>query len=159
MDKTARTKLIAQYRDGYRQVNEALAGAAPAELAVKPGPGKWSALDVVHHLADSEMTAAIRLRRLIAEDAPHIQGYDQDQYAEALYYDRPLDASLQAFRFARETTAQILERLTDSQWQRKGTHSETGPYGVEKWLEIYAKHAAEHAAQIRRALEAARAKR
>jgi len=158
MDQATRDQLIAKYKDGYRQVSTALNGASAKELAVKPAPGKWSAVDVVHHLADSEMTAAIRLRRLLAEENPRIEAYDQDRFAGALYYDRPLDASLQAFRYARESTAEILSRLTDAQWQRKGTHSETGAYGVEKWLETYAKHAANHADQIRRALESARKK-
>lgn len=157
MDKTERDALVAQYRDGFRQVKEALDGATPEETFVKPGPGKWSAAEVVHHLADSEMTAAVRVRLLVAEDEPVIQAYDQDRFAAALHYDRPIEASLQAFRFARESTAALLERLTEAEWARKGTHSETGPYGVERWLEIYARHAAGHADQIRRALAAARA--
>ena len=58
------------------------------------------------------MASAIRLRRLIAEDRPVIQGYDQDEYARRLYYQRPIQASLDVFRAARETTAQLLERMT-----------------------------------------------
>jgi len=46
---------------------------------------------------------------------------------------------------------EILERLTADQWNRTGTHSETGAYSVDRWLEIYAAHAHDHAAQIRRA--------
>jgi hypothetical protein len=97
------------------------------------------------------MTSAIRLRRLIAEEDPLIQGYDQDEFARRLFYDRPIASSLEAFRFARESSADILERLSDAQWQRRGTHSESGPYSVEMWLEIYAQHAHDHADQIRRA--------
>ena len=84
------------------------------------------------------MTSAIRLRRLIAEDAPVIVGYDQEEYARRLYYDRPIEASLDAFRAARACTVELLERLTPEQWLRAGTHSETGAYSVERWLEIYA---------------------
>jgi hypothetical protein len=102
------------------------------------------------------MASAIRLRRLIAEDRPVIQGYDQDEYARRLYYQRPIQASLDAFRAARETTAQLLERMTEAEWAREGTHSESGRYTVERWLEIYANHAHNHADQIRRARAAAR---
>lgn len=146
-----RQALIDRYRDGYRVVSEALDGITDAELDARPGPDKWTAREIVHHLADSEMTSAIRLRRLIAEDQPVIVGYDQEEYARKLYYDRPIAASLEAFRAARLTTAEILQRLTDDEWARVGTHSESGPYGVEKWLEIYAQHAHGHADQIRRA--------
>ena len=151
MDRTTRQTLIDQYRDGYADVTAALEGATDMELDRQPAPGKWTAREIVHHLADSEMTSAIRLRRLIAEDNPLIVGYDQEQFARTLKYDRPIAASLAAFKAARETTAEILEQLTEAEWARTGTHSESGAYSVLKWLEIYAVHAHEHAEQIRRA--------
>ena len=155
MDSRKRQELIEQYKDGYRVVAEALAGIRERELDAHPAPGKWSARQIVHHLADSEMTAAIRLRLLVAEDRPEIRGYDQERFARALYYDRPYERSLEAFRFARETTADILDRMTDADWEREGTHSEHGRYPVTRWLEIYAEHAHNHAAQIRRARQVA----
>jgi hypothetical protein len=151
LDASTRRNLIAQYRAGYAAVVDALAGADDAALDRRPGPGAWSAREIVHHLADSEMTSAIRLRRLIAEDNPTIVGYDQEAFAVRLKYDRPIAASLEAFRWARVSTAEILDQLTDEEWARAGTHSESGPYTVEHWLEIYAEHAVKHAAQIRRA--------
>ena len=156
MDRKERERLIAVYRDGYRAIVEAMHNATEEQLAAKPAPGKWSARDIIHHLADSEMTAAIRLRRLLAEDRPTIQGYDQDQFSKVLHYDRPHQASLEAFRYARETSAQILDRLSEDQWLREGTHTEAGAYGVEKWLQIYAEHAHKHARQMLVALDAAR---
>src|SRR5690606_12387010 len=107
---------------------------------------------VVHHLADSEMTSALRLRKLVAETNPVIWGYDEELYAKNLWYsDRPLEPSLLALRAARESTAAILERLAEADWARQGWHTESGPYTVERWLEIYAAHAHDHADQIRRA--------
>ncbi len=156
MDTQSRRTLIEKYKDGYRAVSDALRGISERELDAHPAPGKWSAREIVHHLADSEMTSAIRLRRLIAEDRPTIQGYDQEDFARRLYYNRPIQASLDAFRLARETTAQILERMTEAEWAREGTHSESGRYTVERWLEIYADHAHNHADQVRRARASAR---
>src|SRR6266568_2357976 len=103
MDKADRDKLIEQYKDGYRVVAEALVGAADEELDLRPAPGKWSAREVVHHLADSEMIAAVRLRVMVAVDNAQIVGFDQDQFASRLYYDRPIEASLDAFKAARRT--------------------------------------------------------
>jgi hypothetical protein len=54
-------------------------------------------------------------------------------------------------RWARESTAQILERMTEDDWKIAGTHTESGRYGTEDWLRIYAAHAHDHAAQIMRA--------
>jgi len=148
MDAAKRRALIDHYRSGYRAVVESLADATDEELDARPGPGKWSAREIVHHLADSEMTAAIRLRLLIAAPGTAIAGYDQDEFARRLHYDRPIDASLEAFRAARSATVEIVERLTDEEWAREGTHSEIGRYTVDKWLEIYSEHPHQHARQI-----------
>ncbi len=155
MDKATRAELVARYKEGYAQVVDALRAAGDAELDARPVPGKWTAREIVHHLADSEMTSAIRLRRLIAEDAPAIVAYDEAEYARRLYYDRPIATSLAAFKAARETTAEILDRLTEAEWAREGTHSESGRYTVISWLESYARHAHNHADQIRRARQSA----
>ena len=156
MNDAKRKELIDKYKDGYRAVAEALAGIDDAQLDAHPAPGKWSPREIVHHLADSEMTSAVRLRRLLAEERPEIHGYDQEEFARKLYYDRPYQMSLEAFRYARESTAEILERMTPAEWAREGTHSEHGRYTVERWLEIYADHAHNHAQQIRVARGAAR---
>jgi hypothetical protein len=158
MDPDSRKKLIEQYKDGYRVVAEALASAKDEELDAHPAPGKWSAREVVHHLADSEMTAAIRARLLVAVDRPQIVGFDQDLFARKLHYDRPIEASLEAFKSARRATAELLERLTEAEWAREGTHTEHGRYTLERWLEIYSTHAHKHAEQILVARDAARKK-
>ncbi|MFL5333547.1 MAG: DinB family protein [Geminicoccaceae bacterium] len=157
MDKPTRQKLLDAYKDGYRVVAEALAGAPDYELDTPPAKGRWSARQIVHHLADSEMTSAIRLRLLIATPNPRILGYDQEEFARRLYYDdRPIEASLDAFNAARRTTAEILDRLSEAEWLREGSHSEIGAYSVSRWLEIYATHAHAHADQILAARDAAR---
>jgi hypothetical protein len=156
LNAQARRQLIDQYKDGYRVVAEAVAGATDAELDAHPAPGKWSAREIVHHLADSEMTSAVRLRLLVASDRPAINGYDENEFARRLHYDRPIAGSLEAFAAARRTTAELLDRLSEADWSREGTHSESGRYTMDKWLEIYAVHAHNHAAQIRRARESAK---
>ncbi len=158
MDQETRKKLVDQYKDGYRVVAEALAGATDEELDARPAPGKWSAREIAHHLADSEMTSAIRLRLLVATNNPHIVGYDQDEFARRLYYDRPIEASVEAFKSARRTTAEILDRMTRAEWSHEGTHTEVGRYTIDRWLEIYGPHAHDHANQIRIARAAARKK-
>jgi hypothetical protein len=156
MDAKVRRDLIAKYKDGGRVVAAALEGITDKELDARPAPGKWSAREITHHLADSEMIAAIRLRMLLAEDAATIRAYDQKLYAGRLHYDRPIQTSLAAFRAARESTADLLERMTEIEWARQGTHSESGRYSPKKWLGVYAQHAHTHAEQIRKARAAAK---
>jgi len=148
-----RDDLIARYRKGAALVEAAVADLDDAELDHRPADGGWTAREVVHHLADSEMTSAIRLRKLLAEDSPTIHGYDEAEFARRLHYgSRPIDPSLVALRGARESTAALLERMREEDWIRTGMHTESGPYSVETWLEIYASHAHDHAEQIRKAV-------
>lgn len=151
MKQEERNELITRYRAGFDEVADALREFPVQLLTAHPIPGKWSAREIVHHLADSESTSAIRLRRLLAEDRPVIQGYDQDQYATRLKYnERDIAPALEAFRSARATTTQILSLMSEDDWNRAGEHTESGRYTPEHWLEIYAAHAHNHAAQIRR---------
>lgn len=155
MTSEQRRALIDRYRAGYAEVTSALDGFPKDQLNAHPIAGKWSAAEIVHHLADSEMNSAIRLRKLLAEKHPVLQGYDQDQWARVLRYgERPVEPSLMAFRAARETTAQLLDAMTESEWHHLGWHSEAGSYHAERWLEIYAEHAHGHADQIRRLRQA-----
>jgi hypothetical protein len=148
-----RTELLDRYRGGYAAVEEALAGITDEELD-RPGPdGGWSARQVAHHLADSEAVAFVRLRRLIAEDDPTIVGYDEPEYARRLHYERPVGSSLAVLRGVRLGSLDLLESLTAAEWERGGTHSESGAYTVDDWLGIYASHSHDHAAQIREARE------
>ena len=155
MDRPERERLIAQYTAGYTEVAAALGGFPAGKLTAHPLPGKWSAAEIVHHLADSETTSALRLRKLLAEEHPILQGYDQERFAVRLRYnERDIAPSLEAFRAARATTAQLLPGLSDADWRREGWHTENGRYSMETWLAIYAVHAHDHAAQIRRLKDA-----
>ena len=155
MTTEERHALIEQYKAGYDEVVRSLEGFTDAEMTEHPLPGKWSAREIVQHLADSEMNSAIRLRKLLTEESPQIQGYDQEVYAPALRYnERDIRPALDALRGARATTGQLLDSMTEEDWAREGTHSESGLYTAADWLSIYAAHAHNHAAQIRRLRDA-----
>jgi hypothetical protein len=148
---TDRAALLERFASGYDDVEDALSGVDEADLDRDPGGGEWTARQVVHHLADSEAMAYIRLRRLIAEDEPLIQGYDEPEWARRLHYQLPIEESLAVLRAVRGASLALLEALTPAEWERTGTHSESGAYSVDRWLGIYAEHSHDHAEQIRRA--------
>ena len=154
MTPEERQALIRQYEAGYDEVVKSLEGFSPDQMTAHAIEGKWSACEIVQHLADSEMNAAIRLRRMLAEERPVIQVYDQDNYAKRFKYNgRDIAPALDALRGARATSAQILSQLSEEDWKREGWHSESGLYTLETWLKIYAAHAHNHATQIRRLKE------
>src|SRR5437660_12901694 len=110
MSSEERQQMIATYKEGYEEVVRSLKDFPEQSLTVHPIEGKWSAAEIVHHLADSETTSALRLRRLLVEDHPLIQGYDQDAFAARLNYNnRDIAPALDASRTARDTTAQLYD--------------------------------------------------
>jgi 3-oxoadipate enol-lactonase len=146
-----RATLMDRYRAGTQAVFDALADIRDEDLD-RPAPdGGWTAREVAHHLADSETNGFIRLRRLIAEDDPVIVAYDQDEYARRLHYARPIATSLAVLSAVRASSLELLGTLTPDEWERSGRHSDSGRYGVDDWLAIYARHPHDHASQIRRA--------
>ena len=146
-----RAALMERYGVGADAAEAALAGATDDELDRRPADGGWTARQVAHHLADSETMAYTRLRRLIADDDPIIQGYDEPTWAERLHYERPIDEALAVVRAVRTASLSLLRTLSPSEWERQGRHSESGAYSVDDWLRIYAAHCHDHAAQIREA--------
>ena len=153
MDPQRRRDLLARYAEGPGLVGAFVEGLTEADLDRRPDDGGWTPREVIHHLADSEMTSAIRLRRLLAEDSPTIHGYDEMEFSRRLHYGaRPIGPSIVAFRGARESTATLLEAIGDEEWDRSGTHDESGPYSVGTWLEIYGRHAHDHLEQMQRAV-------
>lgn len=151
MTTSDRRALLERYREGAGEVEAALAGATDADLDRRPADGGWSARQVAHHLADSETMAYTRLRRLIADDDPVMQGYDEPRWAERLHYERPLGEAVALVRAVRAESLALLEALAPAEWERAGVHSESGRYSVDDWLAIYASHCHAHAAQIREA--------
>lgn len=157
MTADERAALVARYAVGADAFEAVVAGLSAAELDARPFDGEWTIREIVHHLADGELNAAVRLRRLIAEDEPVLAGYDEMAFSRRLHYGvRPVGPSLAAVRAARAATLAILEHLDEAEWARTGTHAEQGPYCVEAWLRDYAEHPYDHVNQVRRVLAAAR---
>lgn len=118
--------------------------------------GEWSARQCIHHVADSEAQSYARLRRLLAEPDPVIQGYDESAWAQSplLGYDTlPIENSLAVFAAVRAASLDLIRRLTPAELRLAGTHTEAGHYTVERWLATYAGHPIEHGEQLLRALQ------
>src|SRR5213594_1090950 len=94
------------------EVARLLAGVSAADLARPEAPGKWSLLQVIRHLADSEIVWAYRIRRILAEDRPQIHGYDQDLWADRLHYERAvLSETLDEIRAVRAGNLRLVRSL------------------------------------------------
>ena len=147
MDEVTRRRLLHQYRDAPKALADAVASLTAAELDRQTG-NDWSARQVIHHIADSELIEGTRLRRILAEDNPAIRWVDEVEDARRLYYDRPIESSLDVFSAVVLANLSLADRLDPSDWQRYGTHSRVGRYSVEDWLQKMSAHAHAHVAQL-----------
>lgn len=151
MSPSDRDSLIAQYAAGPDRLAAALATVPEALRQRRPPAGGWTVHEVIVHCADSETNSHMRLRYLLGAEQPVIQGYDQDHWARVMdYHAHPLDLALATVRAVRANTVPLLRRLSEAQWTRMGTHTESGAYGVEDWLRSYGEHLEIHERQVRR---------
>ena len=134
-----------------------IANLAPAQLREPEMPGKWSVAQVLQHLADSEVVWAWRLRLILAQDRPQLTGYDQDQWAARLGYEKANPAeALEEFSVLRRANLRLLERATPDDFERVGVHSERGEESLGHLRRLYAGHDLLHLRQIDRIVAAVR---
>jgi hypothetical protein len=132
-----------------------IATSDPADKLDLNDGENWSSRQVIHHCADSETESYARLRRLVAEPNPVIQGYDENLWAKDStlgYTELPIENSISVFTAVRAASLDIIKRLKPEQLELAGTHSEAGEYSLKRWLENYTRHANNHADQIKRNL-------
>jgi DinB family protein len=130
-----------------------LRGMADPALRRPEAPGKWSVIQVIQHLADSDLVAGYRIRMMLTEDQPTLHAYDQDQWAREFRYDAvPLDLALGQLRALRAANLHLWNRLTSAELERTGLHSERGPESVGHLLRLMGAHDLVHRAQIDRIL-------
>ena len=133
-----------------------LAGIPESALRRPEAPGKWSAADVVQHLADSDLVFGFRMRMILTEEGPALQGYDQDRWATVLGYSSvPLPEALAQLSALRTANLRVLRQLGPAELERVGLHSERGAESLEHLTKLMAGHDLVHRRQIDRVLAAA----
>ena len=160
MTRAEREGWFTRYEQGPALLRAAW-DAIPAEARQwRPAPNTWSAHEIIVHCADSETNAAMRIRYLAAEISPTIAGYDQDVWAATFDYHRlAVDLSFAQIAATRAWTAAFIRSLPESAWSRAGRHTEYDqPYTAETWLQVYGEHLEIHARQLKRNLDAWRAR-
>ena len=124
----ARTDLIETYLEGPALLRRAVADMTAEQLQARPMPGKWSTLEVVCHLVDSEQAYCHRMKAgVIAETRPLLIGYDETRFAATLgYHDRDLEQELALLDQMRRQMARVLRSVPEEAWSAEGVHSERG---------------------------------
>lgn len=135
------------------ELQAAVSGRSDDALETPEADGKWSIVEVIQHLADSEIVYGYRMRLIVAEDEPSIPGYDQNAWASNLRYANvPVSTALSDFRALRAINLRWLQGLSDKQLDRWGMHNERGQESVQHIVKLLAAHDLVHLNQIKRIL-------
>ncbi len=110
--------------------------------------GGWTVRQVVHHLADSHMTAFFRLRKALTEDWPAVEGYNETAFATLHDITAPVEWSLEIVESVHARWVMLLQSLSEEQWQRGFSHAERGKMSVELQTLLYGWHSRHHVAHI-----------
>ncbi|MFS0552971.1 DinB family protein [Brevibacillus sp. 179-C9.3 HS] len=150
-------KLIEEYGQGYALLRETVEGLSEEELRFQPAPNKWSIHQILIHVTDSEILSTHRMRKVLAEEEPLLQSFDQEAWVDNLGYERlDLEQHLLLFQMLRASMKPILENLTAEQLERVGIYPDGARYMFKELLEIRVQHVHDHLAQIERVKQAYR---
>jgi hypothetical protein len=117
-----------------------------------PAPGKWSAAEIVCHLADCELVFGFRLRQTLAEDGPTVQPFDQDKWAK-IYKGVPANLALATFTELRKWNLQMMKTALPAAAHRKISHPERGTMTFQILVETMAGHDLNHLGQLHKIAE------
>ncbi|MBC8105129.1 MAG: DinB family protein [Anaerolineae bacterium] len=141
--------LIERYAHGGEKISLAIRGLTSEDMQTVPPPepklGKWTIQQVVIHLLDSDLISTDRIKRMIAEDNPTLVGYDENKFAEKLFYnEQSTEDAVTIISLNRKMFAGVLKKLPDSAFDRPGTHSERGKVTIGTSLKLYTDHLEHH---------------
>lgn len=143
-------ELIDAYAASPKLLRESVAGMSDEQLKARPVAGRWSTLEVVCHLADSDAVYAERMKRVIAEDEPTLRSMDPDVWQPRLAYHRRIaEDEIRLLELTRGQMERILRSLTPADFQRKGHHTEDGPLTLQELLRRITEHIPHHVQFIR----------
>jgi hypothetical protein len=139
------------------QIGLLLEAIGPQKQFVPPAPGKWSAAEIVCHLADCELVFAFRLRQTLAEDGPTIQPFNQEKWSEA-YPGITASKALEVFTALRGWNLSLIVSALPGAAERPVTHPERGTMTFRNLVETMAGHDLNHLRQLQRIAMDAQAK-
>jgi len=137
-------------RTGPGKIARAVSGLSKARLKKRPASGKWSIIEILGHLLDTEFVYGYRWRLTAGQPRSPIPGYDQDAWSRELHYRRAdakrLVAGIQELR---RHNLEFVTRIPRPRWERYGMHSERGRESLRRSMELIAGHDLNHLDQIR----------
>lgn len=119
----------------------------PGDYASTYEQGKWSAREILAHLADVELGHAFRFRQTLAESQPVLQPFDQDEWAKRYRRADPALA-VACFSGVRSWNLALLTTLDLDGWLKEAYHPERGMMSMDLMVRTMAGHDLNHLQQL-----------
>ncbi|MEZ4824786.1 MAG: putative metal-dependent hydrolase [Bacteroidia bacterium] len=144
-----RKTLIQTIAETPAQVREKVNNLSESQLDTPYRPDGWTVRQVVHHMADSHLNSYIRFKWTLTEDEPLIKVYNQKAWAEMPEAaEGPVEYSLLILEGLHARWTDMLNHMTDKDFELKLTHPEQGKVDLDHMLALYAWHCRHHMAHI-----------
>jgi hypothetical protein len=144
-----RKQLIESIAEMPEHLKQAVTGLTVKQLETPYREGGWTVRQVVHHLADSHMSAYARYKLALTEDNPAVSSFKEAAWAElADSRVTPVDVSLALVENLHARWVVLLRSLKAADWERTLNHSQAGLMSLDLMLGLYAWHGAHHVAHI-----------
>jgi len=151
-----RMQLLARYLGQADDLEQLMQKVPEAMLHPPSAPGEWSPHQVLVHTRDVEVRAYhLRLERILKQDNPQFEDFDAEGWMRDHYRaSEPAEVVVKSFVAARWRVKMLTHDMTPADWERTGTHAETGPRSFEWWMNRSIEHAQEHLDELARWLAA-----
>lgn len=137
--------LIERYAAGAEILVYATQQLSREQEQARPGPGQWSIAELVTHLLDADLVYADRIKRIVAEDEPTLQGFDENAWIARLGgHERPVEPAVNLFVANRHWMAGLLRRLQPEDFHRVGHHTAAGRQTLAKVVAAVTNHLDHH---------------
>lgn len=123
------------------------------ELQQAARDGGWGAVELLAHMRDWEEISKERVRRMLEEDRPVLEEYDDSLWAiEHEYGTQDGHEVVRQFAGLRRSLVERLRNLDDDEWQRTAVLPSDGEITLMRLMSNLTRQDARHLDQIREAL-------
>lgn len=139
--------VLTSLRETPERIRALVGGMEPADFRRSHGEGKWTAGQLLTHLAQAELMFGGRIRMALTAPGYVVQPFDQDRMM-AREIRHTGGEAFDAYYALRRWNLVLYRSLSPEERERRFTHPERGELKVEDLLAMLAGHELHHLAQL-----------
>ena len=148
-------EVIAEFWDSGNRFIQIAKSVSSEKLHKSNQNDEWSPANIIHHIADAEAHFYVRYLRVLTENLPTTEFFDENVYPELLHYEkRDVNASIALIEGIRAASISLFNNFKEEDWQRKGLTSDGNEFVLIALIKKARSHINDHANQLSAALAA-----